>query len=53
MGDKCEWIQDENGVWETSCGNMFEIIEGTPRDNELRFCPYCGKHLVQIDTNEN
>lgn len=49
MGDKCEWKQDENGVWETECGNMFEITEGTPNENDLKYCPYCGKHLIQID----
>ena len=47
MGDKCEWQQDENGVWETNCGNLFEVTEGTPYENDLKYCPYCGKHLVQ------
>jgi hypothetical protein len=48
MGDNCEWKQDENGVWETECGNLFEIIDGTPNENNLKYCPYCGKHLVQV-----
>ena len=52
MGDICEWKQDKNGVWETDCGNMFEIIDGTPSDNDLKFCPYCGKNLIQIEKNE-
>ena len=53
MGEKCEWKQDEDGVWETGCGNMFEVTEGTPYENDLKFCPYCGNHLIQVDDAAN
>ena len=49
MGDKCEWKQDENGIWETDCGNLFEITEGAPNENDMKYCPYCGKLLIQIN----
>ena len=52
MGEQCEWKQDENGLWETECGNVFEITDGTPHENEMCYCPYCGKTLVHIDTKE-
>ena len=52
MGENCEWKQDENGVWNTECGNMFEVTEGTPHDNQMNYCPYCGKHLDQVEYNE-
>jgi len=42
---ECRWTQDEDGVWQTSCGGSYEIIEGTPRDNKMRFCCFCGKVL--------
>jgi hypothetical protein len=39
---KCKWKEDEDGVWDTECGNRFELIEGAPKDNRMKFCPYCG-----------
>jgi rRNA maturation endonuclease Nob1 len=41
----CEWSLDENGIWETECGGMFEIVEGNPEDNDMNYCPYCGGTL--------
>ena len=41
----CEWSQDDDGYWETECGGMFALIEGTPRENDMNFCCYCGKPL--------
>ncbi len=43
----CAWREDEDGVWGTSCGQRFELNEGTPAENDMRFCPYCGKPLEQ------
>jgi hypothetical protein len=44
----CEWKQDENGAWWTDCGNGFEFNnEGSPKDNKMKFCCYCGKPLIQ------
>jgi hypothetical protein len=45
---KCRWAQDDNGAWETECGNLFEVTEGTPYENDMKFCPYCGKTLVEF-----
>lgn len=39
----CAWSRDEDGNWETGCGNLFIILEGSPQDNEMKFCPYCGR----------
>lgn len=44
---QCTWQQDEDdGSWDTACGNKFCIEEGTPEENEMRFCCYCGAVLV-------
>jgi len=51
IGEKitaCEWHGDEEGSWSTSCDNILCIIEGTPKENEMEFCCYCGKKLVQV-----
>ena len=46
----CIWTQqgdDENDTYETSCGEMHSITEGTPEENKFKFCCYCGKPLKQ------
>lgn len=43
--DSCEWSQDDDGNWTTECGGMFVISEGTPKDNDMSFCCYCGEPL--------
>jgi hypothetical protein len=43
----CGWRVDEEGTWNTDCDNLFVIIEGTPQENDMRFCPYCGGSLVE------
>lgn len=40
---KCFWTQDEDGIYDTDCDNRFELLAGTPKDNRMKYCPYCGK----------
>jgi len=47
--DTCEWIRDENGIYDTACSNMYEITYGTPKDNHMEYCPYCGKRIEEKD----
>lgn len=44
----CEWLQSDEGsdAWETDCGHKFVLNEGTPEDNGLKYCCYCGKVLT-------
>jgi hypothetical protein len=54
----CEWSQDDlDGDWfVTDCGNDFILNDGTPEENKMKFCCYCGKPLKQIlyvEENEN
>ena len=44
----CKWedASSEDGAWSTSCENMFVFIVDGPVENGMKFCPYCGKHLV-------
>ncbi len=42
----CKWkFDNESDAWETACGNMFVLGTGTPAQNEMRYCPYCGEAL--------
>lgn len=45
--DACEWTQDaDDGSWDTACGNKFYIENGTPEENDMLFCCYCGATLM-------
>ena len=45
--DTCTWHVDDDGHWHTDCGRMFTLFDGTPVENGMAFCPYCGKALVE------
>lgn len=34
-------------MWETSCGNAFTINDGTPAQNDMKYCCYCGGEIEQ------
>lgn len=42
----CEWVEDEDGVWATACKQDFVLNAGTPAENGMRFCCYCGRPLL-------
>jgi lipocalin len=46
IDNACLWTYDENhDYYETECEHAFCIIEGTPKDNDMKYCPYCGKEI--------
>ena len=48
--ETCTWHQDgdsDSGVYATSCRRYFNLEDGTPEDNKMQWCCYCGKKLVQ------
>jgi hypothetical protein len=42
----CAWSADDDGNWDTACGQKHILIEGTPADNRMAFCCYCGGKLA-------
>lgn len=45
----CNWRYDEQmDAWETECGGAFQIMCGTPAENEMTHCPYCGGLIVEV-----
>ena len=47
------WIEqdgyDGDSYYDCSaCGHSWVIIEGTPQDNEMNYCPYCGAHMDEV-----
>lgn len=43
----CQWTEDEDGNWDTGCGECFSFADGKPSQNKQRFCGYCGGRLVE------
>jgi len=55
MNEECKWTQDLNeynarelNLGATDCDELFYIEEGTPEDNGMKYCSYCGKRLKQV-----
>jgi hypothetical protein len=49
----CVWGEDDDGVFDTDCGNRFVFNAGKPGDNGFMFCPYCGKNIKVIEDDPN
>lgn len=48
--DCCVWkYDDEEDYYETSCGHLQVIMGGTPTENGYKFCPYCGRKIVEVE----
>jgi len=48
-GGSCKWEYDwRNDTWDTGCGDSFIVIDATPSQNGMRYCPYCGKVINEI-----
>lgn len=45
---ECAWTLDdeENGIWQSSCGEAWSFVEGGPTENRVSFCHHCGKSVV-------
>lgn len=44
----CNWQEDDEGIYETECGEMFEFTASGPDANGFVFCPYCGLELCEV-----
>ena len=47
---ECAWtcyVDTDSTAWNTECGRAFELNEGGPVDNHMKFCCYCGKTVIE------
>jgi hypothetical protein len=46
----CEWTRDdyESNIWQGQCGLAFILEQDTPVENEMTYCPKCGKLLKTV-----
>lgn len=47
----CRWrpttVEEWEDVWETDCGQRHQFFVDGPKENNCRFCCYCGKPLKE------
>lgn len=44
----CTWTYNNNSfAWDTNCANSFTLMEDGPKENGMKFCPYCSKPILQ------
>ncbi len=48
---RCAWKRDGDH-WETQCDDAFQFADGTPAENNMLFCPYCGLKIEQLNQDE-
>ena len=42
----CGWTLDHDEfAWDTGCGHLFILNDGTPKENEMVYCPFCGNKI--------
>jgi hypothetical protein len=46
----CVWEYQGEGVWDTECGDSFIILEDTPHENNMEYCPFCGRELQEFES---
>ena len=48
--DVCEWkYNDSEYYFESSCDHLHIFMSDGPKENEYRFCPYCGKKIKVVE----
>lgn len=51
-GEWHEWDDGDN-TWSCSvCGEPFVLIDGTPKENGMKFCPNCGAKMEVQDADK-
>lgn len=46
----CYWSQEDadSDLWNTSCRRAFVLNDGTPTENRMHYCCFCGKPLESV-----
>lgn len=50
---ECKWKADDDGIYQTECGDAFVFDSGTPKENKFNFCCFCGKKLADVTEYES
>lgn len=55
MEEYCEWTPDVNeeyNGWMSECDQYWYLEEGTPRENGMIYCPFCGLWIRVLEKEE-
>lgn len=46
-GMKCKWeiVRDCFWLYSTGCNNKMDFQHGNIKDNNFKYCPFCGKEI--------
>ena len=44
----CNW-GEEDGAWTTGCAKRFVLEAGTPSENSMSYCCYCGSVIKEVE----
>ena len=57
MSDRtCKWTLDYDeweSSWDTECGNKWEFTNDGPKENNCKFCMYCGGALAALEKGDD
>ena len=48
----CEWHRWESGQYETKCDNVFEFTHEGIKENNFKYCPFCGGSITEKQAND-
>ena len=47
----CTWTYSaDEDSWDAECGHKFSLNDGTPSENGMRYCHYCGQTIRQVES---
>lgn len=54
LDETCTWEYDDNyEYYNTDCAHTFYFVdESGIGENQFKFCPYCGKKIVEVQDAE-
>lgn len=52
--EPCKWEREDedSDIWLTNCGTAFTLNEGTPKENRMKFCCFCGRKIKTVKYNQ-
>lgn len=47
--ESCTWTENDDGYWDTACGNSWVFDTGGPAQNHCTYCHGCGRPINALD----
>ena len=56
QSEVCFWTPDAGYdyiAYDSQCGKSWVLEDGGPKENDMQYCPFCGKLLVQVESDQS